>query len=82
MQTLLSNWNFFRILRVALGVFILVQGVVTRDTFSIIIGSVFAGLAIFNIGCCGAGECNTTTNKKPTKSSIENIEYEEVVNKK
>ena len=82
MQTLLSNWNFFRILRVALGVFILVQGVVTRDTFSIIIGSVFAGLAIFNIGCCGAGGCNTTPNKKPTISSIENIEYEEVVNKK
>ena len=71
MQTLLSNWNFFRILRVALGVFILVQGVVTRDLLSIIIGSVFAGLAIFNIGCCGAGGCNTTPNKKSTNSSIE-----------
>ena len=82
MQTLLSNWNFFRILRVALGVFILVQGIVTRDLLSIIIGSVFAGLAIFNIGCCGAGGCNITTNKKPTNSSIENMEYEEVVNKK
>ena len=82
MQTLLSNWNFFRILRAALGVFILVQGVVTRDTFSIIIGIVFAGLAIFNIGCCGAGGCNTTTNKKSTKSSFENIEYEEVIDEK
>ena len=76
MQTILSNWNFFRILRAALGVFILVQGVVTRDTFSIIIGSVFAGLAVFNIGCCGAKGCDTAPNKKPTKSSIENIEYE------
>lgn len=79
MQTLLSNWNFFRVLRAALGVFILVQGVVTRDTFSIIIGSLFAGLAVFNIGCCGAGGCNTMLNKKSTKSSIENIEYEEVL---
>lgn len=82
MQTLLSNWNFFRILRAALGVFVLAQGVVTRDTFSIIIGSVFAGLAVFNIGCCGAGGCNTMPNKKSNKNSIENIDYEEVVDKK
>ena len=82
MQTILINWNFFRILRATLGVFILTQGVVAGDTFSIIIGSVFSGLAVFNIGFCGAGGYNTTTNKKPTKSSFENIEYEEVVDEK
>jgi hypothetical protein len=81
MQALLSNWNLFRILRVALGIFILVQGIVGKDTFSIVMGTVFAGMALFNLGCCGAGGCatDTTFSKKGTETT--EVIFEEVTDK-
>lgn len=80
MKTILQGWNFMRILRMVLGVGILVQGIIAKDTLTIIFGVAFAGMAVANIGCCGAGGCETTTlttNHKP-----EDIQYEEVVSKK
>ena len=82
MQTLTSNWNLFRILRVVLGVFILVQGIVGKDTFSLVMGLVFAGMAVFNIGCCGAGGCASDNNLKTDKTTTEEVTYEEVIDKK
>jgi len=82
MQAILSNWNLFRILRVALGIFILVQGLVGKDTFSIVMGSVFAGMALFNVGCCGAGGCATDNRMTNNKTNTEEVTYEEVLDKK
>lgn len=82
MQTLLKDWSLFRALRVALGVFILIQGIVIKDGFSMLMGTVFAGMALFNIGCCGSGGCGIPINQKAKQNTIEEIEYEEVVDKK
>lgn len=82
MQTILKDWNLFRALRVALGLFILIQGLVIKDGFSILMGTVFGGMALFNIGCCGSGGCGIPVNQKAKQNTIEEIEYEEVVDKK
>jgi hypothetical protein len=80
LNTLTSNWNFFRIIRLILGLIILIQGIVILDTISILLGVVFIGLALFSAGCAG-GACYTPMNRSQ-KNSSENIEYEEVVNQK
>lgn len=68
MNMITRGWNFMRTLRLILGTVIMVQGIVSRDAISIILGVVFAGMAVANIGCCGAGGCavnpGTTTNNK------------------
>lgn len=80
MKTILQGWNFMRILRLVLAIGILAQGITAIDTVTIILGVVFGGMAVANIGCCGTGfgvNPRSTLNKK-----TEDIHYEEVVSNK
>lgn len=76
MKAILQGWNFMRMLRLVLGLAILVQGIVSKDTITIILGAAFAGMAFANIGCCGAAGC--AVNPRSTNKKTENIHYEEV----
>ncbi len=79
-QSILSNWNFFRFLRLGIGIAILVQAVMARDVLFGIAGLLFASMAIFNVGCCGMGGCSTpNTPAKKTSETSKDIPYEEVV---
>lgn len=82
-KTILSNWNFFRFIRLGLGIFILIQGIIMGDKFSILLGSLFTLMPLFNIGCCGIGACDVNYNT-PKKNDLttKEISYEEVVDKK
>ncbi len=76
-QAILTNWTFFRMLRLILGIVILVQGISTKDVSIGFVGLLFTMMPLFNIGCCGAGACNS-----PTKNVIDSkkeVTYEEVV---
>ncbi len=68
-----------RFFRVSLGMIILIQGLAAGETLSIVLGGVFAAMALFNIGCNGACAINTigTNNKQQNEP-----EFEEVVVKK
>ena len=81
MKKILQGWNLMRILRLVIGTAIMVQGIVTRDALTIILGVAFAGMAAANVGCCGAGGCavNTRTTRN---DKIKDIHYEEVVSNK
>ncbi len=76
-QMVFTNWTFYRVLRLLIGIAIVVQAVMAKDSLLGIAGLLFTGMAIFNVGCCGAGGCNTpiSKNTKPLKD----ITYEEVV---
>lgn len=74
---LLNNWNLFRILRLILGIIIIFQSIYSKDWQMFIVGFLFAGLALFNIGCCGANGCYTSTNLP--KNNNKEINYEEVI---
>lgn len=73
MKTILQGWNFMRILRLVLGVVILVQSIIAKDTLIIILGAAFGGMALANVGCCGANGCAVNTPIKTQK-----IDYEEL----
>ncbi|WP_018613965.1 hypothetical protein [Segetibacter koreensis] len=80
MKAILQGWNFKRILRLVLAIGILVQGIVARDTVTIVLGVVFGGMAMANIGCCGTGGC--AVNPRNSNNKTQDIEYEEVVSNK
>ncbi len=73
---ILHNWNFIRALRMALGIIIIVQAVMSKVWIFGMMGLFFTGMALFNQGCCGTGTCYTPIKKKidPTKA----ITYEEL----
>ena len=65
-----------RILRLAMGIFIIVEGIVTKEWLFALAGTAFAILPLFNIGCCGTSGCSTPVSKSNRKA--EDISYEEV----
>ena len=79
-QSILSNWSFFRILRLGIGIAISVQAVMARDVLFGIAGLLFTGMAFFNVGCCGMGGCSSPAiNQKKSSETTKDISYEEVV---
>ena len=78
MKKILQGWNFVRVLRLVFGIIILVQGIVQGDYFFALIGLIFAGLSVANIGCCGTQACATNIQTKSTQN-IKDVSYEEVV---
>jgi hypothetical protein len=76
-ETLLTDWNFMRILRLALGIYIAVQAVETQSIFSGIFAAFFMFQAITNTGCCGSNGCAVPI-KKSNSETVEEVEYEEV----
>jgi hypothetical protein len=76
MKVYLRNWNFMRLLRLALGIFIIVQGIQTKEWLFVALGGLFSLMPLLNIGCCGASGCNTPVSKSNKK--VEEISYEEI----
>lgn len=78
MKQYLQNWNFLRLLRLAMGVAIIVQGINLKEYAISIIGAWFTIMAIANMGCCGVGSCNTNYYNKKNNTEKE-TSYEEIV---
>lgn len=74
MKNILQGWNIMRALRLVIGTAILVQGIVSKDTMTILLGGLFGGLAVANVGCCGSNTCAITRNT----NRIQKVQYEEV----
>lgn len=80
-QRVATNWNLFRIIRLLLGVMIVVQSIQFREYWFVLVGALFAALAVFDMGCAG-GSCVAppTYNNigKQKNQKIEDTTYEEV----
>lgn len=76
MKRYLRNWNLMRILRLGMGIFIIVQGIMEKEWLLVGLGSLFSLMPLLNIGCCCASGCNTPVRKSNKK--LEDISYEEV----
>ncbi|MCZ2222246.1 MAG: hypothetical protein LC122_01250 [Chitinophagales bacterium] len=80
-QRLLTGWNFRRIMYAAIGIALIVQSIMVKEWFGILVGAYFAAMGIFAFGCAGGncfgGSCNTSINNRQTTSSKE-MNYEEV----
>ncbi|MEO6671319.1 MAG: hypothetical protein ABIN36_17685 [Ferruginibacter sp.] len=73
---ILTGWNFMRVLRLIISAAVVLQSFILKDIMFGIAGFLIAGMAIFNIGCCGTGNCNVTKKYNDPKKEIS---YEEVV---
>ncbi len=79
MKAYFKNWDLMRVLRLALGIIIIMQGVQTREWSFVVLGGLFSLMPLMNIGCCGASRCNTVAPKRNQKNEeIEEIIYEEI----
>ena len=76
-EKLLSNWNFMRVFRLALGIYIIVQGIQANEWTFIVLGAMFSIMPIMNIGCCGTSGCSTSQINTKTNTN-EEVKYEEV----
>lgn len=78
---IIGRWNLMRLIRLALGIFIVIQGIVTHEWIFAIMGGLFALMPLFNIGCCGAAGCNTAGRGMSGSGSAErttDVSYEEI----
>jgi hypothetical protein len=76
-QVLFNNWHLMRWLRLALGLFIMVQAIRRHDGFAGAIAVFLLFQAVTNTGCCGSGSCGLPGNNQTTKKP-EELLYEEV----
>ena len=76
MKEILQRWNFMRLLRLGLGIAILVQGIVAKETITIVLGAIFGGMALANIGCCGTSACavNSSSSNNKQKDNYEELD--------
>jgi len=65
-----------RVLRLALGIFVIAQGIHAKEWWFVAMGVLFSLMPLLNIGCCSTSGCNTTILKSDNKS--EDITYKEV----
>jgi hypothetical protein len=76
-QSILSNWTFIRALRLLLGLAVVVQALVLKDTLLGVAGLLFSGLAILNRGCCGQAGCATPAGRSSRSNT--DTTYDEVL---
>jgi len=82
MNALLQNWTFMRGLRLLLGVVVLVQSIIAKDLLLGAMSLFLISMTVFNFGCCGSGGCGISSNKNESVKKIEDVDFEEVVDKK
>ena len=80
MQNITKNWNIFRILRLALGLFLMTEAIRTGVWFMTIFAAAMIIMPLLNIGCCAGGNCAVPDNKSPG-SDVDEVQFEEVKSK-
>lgn len=73
---IVNNWNFMRVFRLTLGIFIFVQAILMKDGTLAALGGLFTLMSVFNIGCCTSGNCKVP--KEKGKKSAAPVIFEEV----
>ena len=74
-----QNWGFMRVIRLALGVYAMIEAVKAHELLMGMLGLLIAGMALFNMGC-GTQGCGVpiVKNTKTKDQNQDEVEYEEV----
>lgn len=65
-----------RIIRFALGLFIVIQSIQTQEWLFLFMGIGLTLLPVFNVGCCSTSACATPIYRNRNKT--EDVSYEEI----
>lgn len=76
MKNYVRNWNFMRVMRLALGIYVIVQGAMLNEWLLVGLGGLFTLMPLMNVGCCGASGCSTPIRRSHQRT--EDITYEEI----
>lgn len=79
-QTLFTQWNLMRWVRLVAGLFFAVQAVQIHDAIAGLLSTILLVQAFTNTGCCGVGGCTVQSATKPSDLS-KDVEYEEIKQK-
>ena len=79
-QNITKNWNIFRILRLALGLFLMTEAIRTGVWFIMIFAAAMIIMPLLNIGCCAGGNC-AVPDRKSSGSDTDEVQFEEVKSK-
>lgn len=77
MSGLLRNWNFPRLLRLALAGAFLGAAISSGERVAYVVAAVFGLQAILNVGCCGSACAAPPVNRK-AGNVVQDVDYEEV----
>ena len=77
LANIIQNWGFMRVIRLALGVYAMIEAVKAHELFMGMLGLLIAGMALFNMGCGVPMVKNTKTKDQ----NQDDVEYEEVHSK-
>lgn len=79
MKAIVTNWNFFRFIRLFLGIAVVVKGIMDGEIIFAFAGGLVALMALANIGCCGTSGCALPdTHRLGDQQSRTKVFYEEV----
>ena len=79
-QTLFTQWNLIRWIRLGAGLFFAIQAIKMHDTIAGLVSMIFLFQAVTNTGCCGVSGCAVPASSK-NPDNIQEVEYEEVKEK-
>lgn len=63
MKKWLQTWNLMRLLRLAMGIALIYQGIELQQWLFVVMGGLFSLMPLLNIGCCGTNACATPISK-------------------
>ena len=63
MKQWIQSWNLMRLLRLAMAIAIIYQGIDLQQRLFVGIGVLLALMPLFNIGCCGTNGCSVPRNQ-------------------
>lgn len=75
-KNIVKSWNFIRVIRLAMGIFLVVEAVKSGMWFLVFVGVIFVAMPLFDIGCCAAGNCSVP--KRDFGKTVDEVEYEEL----
>jgi len=72
-QRLLTDWNFARFLRLALGMWMLAWAIQTGEWAAAVFGGLFLFMALSNTGCCGSQTCSLPNSQTGDKNQVKKL---------
>lgn len=73
---ILYGWNFFRFVRLGIGIYLLIDGLRSGIWMFALFGMIFILMTLFNFACCANG-CTPRTNRNQHMEEDE-VTFEEV----
>lgn len=79
MEAIRQRWNFIRISRLVVGIWVIYSSITdSRQPLFGILGGILVVQSLLNIGRCGSNGCKILQNKNQPATNIKETEYEEV----